>query len=118
MQQYYGLDVTWVIFGERGGGARGLWRVSALLSQLPEGARLRVAEHPDESWTAEAQMLRLIEYELRTWVMAHAKDAPDQEPLPLPHECIERQEMADRAERDMADVAAALGLIGGDGDAS
>lgn len=116
-QQFYGLDVSWLIFGE-GGDVRQLWRVSILLSQLPRDARLRIAEDADAAWDTATQMLRLIEYELRSWVTAHAKSAPEQEPLPLPHEEKERADMAARAERDMEDVAKALGLIGGDNDAS
>lgn len=88
-----------------------MWRASALLAQLPTGARLRVAEHPDEEWGATEQMLRLVEYELRTWVIAHTKDEQRQEPIPLPSELRRRADMADRAEKDMADVARALGLL-------
>lgn len=97
------------------GGARyELWRASALLSQLPAGARLRVAEDPDAAWDATTQLLRLVEYELRAWVMAHAKDSAEQEPIPLPSEARDRAAMAERAEQDMADVARTLGILGGD----
>ena len=114
-QQYYQLDAMAMT---EGGDAYQIWRASALVSQLPPGARLRVLDSPDEAWGTEAQLLRLIEYCLRAYVMAYAKDAPEQHPLPLPSEQKSMQEATLRAEQDMADVAAALGLEGGGRDAS
>lgn len=116
-QQFYHLDLSWLILGT-GGDACQIWRVATLLSQLPEGARLRVAENPDAAWDDQTHILRLIEYELRSWVVAHAKDAPEQEPIALPHEALRREELTKQAEQDMEEVARALGLIGGEEDAS
>lgn len=113
MQQYYGLDVTALVLDADEGGwdARYLWRISALLVCLPQGARLRVAECPDDSWDAAAQLLRVLEYDVRALLSAHEDGKPDPAPIPLPSEQAKREEATKQAERDMQDVARALGLI-------
>lgn len=105
------MDVSELVLDEGGWDKRYLWRVSALLVQLPAGSRLRVSEHPDEAWDTEAQMLRILEYDIRALLSARKDGQPDPEPIPLPSEQLRAEERTQQAERDMQDVARALGLI-------
>ena len=48
---------------------------ASLLTQLPEGARVRLAYAPDAAWTSERSLLAAIVNDLNWLVWAQTKDA-------------------------------------------
>lgn len=55
MQQYYGIDLDAAC-----GGRHTAAHVASLVSQLPQDARVRVAEDEGNRWTLEASLMALI----------------------------------------------------------
>lgn len=57
---------------------------AALVSQLPEGARVRLAYAPDAAWTSERSLLAAIVNDLNWLVWAQTKDAKHNRNKPKP----------------------------------
>lgn len=90
-------------------GAPEVHRAAALLSQLPPKARVVVAEDPDAAWSAEAQLLRLVDYDLRAIIYQLASGkGPKPEPVDLPSAQADLARAADGAEAAQAQVDEAL----------
>lgn len=57
---------------------------ASLLTQLPEGARVRLAYAPDAAWTSERSLLAAIVNDLNWLVWAQTKDAKHNRNKPKP----------------------------------
>lgn len=57
---------------------------AALVAQLPEGARVRLAYAPDAAWTSERSLLAAIVNDLNWLVWAQTKDARHNRNRPKP----------------------------------
>lgn len=68
LQHYYGIDLDHAVAGEHSPA-----HVAALVVQLPQDARLKVATNPDNRWTFEAQLVAGVYNRLLDICRAFAK---------------------------------------------
>lgn len=93
-------------------------RAAALCAQLPKGARTRGRENPDEEWKLAEQLLRAVEYDIRSilWAVASKKGTKRPKPIELPSESERLSKSIAVVERSRAEVDAILAdVMGQDG---
>ena len=110
-QQYYGLD-AWAMTG----GTETTYdvlRAASLCAQLPGGSRVRRKYNPDEDWGLSEQLLRLVEYDVRSvlWAVASKKGTKPPKPLELPSDREKRKNRPRTVERERAEVDAVLANV-------
>lgn len=109
-QQYYHLPLPDL---SQDATASELERAAILCAQLPEDSRLNKALNPSHEWSIEANLLRLIEYEmhLMLWGMSDSKRRGDPpKPIPTPAEEKAKASLIEVAESVELAVAEAFNL--------
>lgn len=109
-QQYYQLPLPDL---SSDAAASDLERAAILCAQLPSDSRVNKAMNPSFEWSIEANLLRLIEYELHLllWGMSDSKtrgEAP--RPIPTPSEQKAKAALVEVAESVELAVAEAFNL--------
>lgn len=108
LQQYYGLSAFGLgLDGDADG--EGPAYAAILASQLPASSRTARRADPDAAWGPEAQLLRLVELDVRLLAHALAGGKGGQpEPVELPSEAARRGDLLASAARSEAEVFEAL----------
>lgn len=114
LAQYYHLDI------ERMGDEFSHAHAACLASQLPKGARCRVADDPHEAWGAQEWILRRIAHDMAVlrWCFAKYDGEPQPSPLPYPGEGLDKEMEGIRLRMNKESVDKAFNMTDGgeDGD--
>lgn len=112
-QQYYGLNLWQMgLDGHEDGEMSEVYRAAVLLAQLPPQSRLVCEEYPDATWSIEAQLQRLIEFDLRSILYALGDGkCKKPKPIELPSEQKATDEMIDESLENKAEIDEILSSI-------
>lgn len=112
LAQYYNLDI------EKMGDEFSYAHAACLATQLPKGARCRVADDPHEAWSDEMWALWHVERSVNLLRWSFVKYDGEEQPKPLPYPGQKRDAIvrAARFEANKTAVDEAFGMNGGDND--
>lgn len=81
------------------------------MAQLPDDSRLCRADDPDRAWGADAHILRMVEYDLRSLIHGlSSRKSERPKPIDLPSDAARRRRAADSVESAMSEVDEILGM--------
>lgn len=112
-QQYYGLNLWQMgLDGNEADEFSEAYRAAVLLAQLPPQSRLVCEEYPDATWSIEAQLQRLIEFDLRAILYALGDGKCEKpRPIELPSEQKATDKMIDESLKNKEEIDAILSGI-------